>query len=359
MRALGRKLRKMTGKHAWRMAAAGILAGVLAAAVPGQTGTARAEVPKNIAAENTEVGSHGALQVDGASLVDARGEKYQLYGMSTHGIAWFPQYVNRETFRTLRDDWGTNCIRLALYTDEYGGYCSGGDKAELKKRIEEGVSYATELGMYVIVDWHVLNDRDPNVHKAEAMAFFDEMAAKWKDQDNVIYEICNEPNSGVTWEGIRNYANEIIPVIRRHDADAVVIVGTPTWSQDIDQAQKNPLQFDNIMYALHFYAGTHRDQLRNRAEECIRQGLPVFISEFGMCDASGNGANDFSQADKWMELIDRYDLSYCCWNLANKNEKSSVIKQECTKISGWENGDLSESGQWIRERFRREEWKQK
>ena len=208
--------------------------------------------------------------------------------------------------------------------------------------------------MYAIVDWHVLNDRDPNVHKAEALAFFDEMAERWKDHDNVIYEICNEPNSGTTWDGIKSYANEVIPVIREHDSDAVIIVGTPTWSQDIDQALDSPLEFDNVMYALHFYAGTHTDWLRNRCEECVTKGLPVFISEFGMCDASGSGGNNFDQASRWMELIRQYDLSYCCWNLANKNETSSVIKPDCQKTSGWTESDLSESGQWIRERFRAE-----
>lgn len=302
------------------------------------------------AAEGTEL--HGALRVQGPDLVDEKGEKVRLYGMSTHGIAWFPQYVSKETFKTLRDDWGSNCVRLAMYTDEYNGYCSGGNQEELKRLLEDGVSYATELGMYVIVDWHVLNDRNPNVHREEAERFFDEMAEKWKDQDNVIYEICNEPNSGVTWEEIKSYGDRIIPVIRTHDSDAVIIVGTPTWSQDVDQALKSPLQYENVMYALHFYAGTHTEWLRDRAEDCIRQGLPLFVSEFGMCDASGNGANNFEQAEKWMELIDTYNLSYCCWNLANKNETSSVIKPECNKVSGWDESDLSESGKWIRRQFK-------
>lgn len=310
------------------------------------------------AVPTTRPTDHGTLRVEGPNLVDAKGEMVQLYGMSTHGIAWFPQYINREAFQTLRDDWGSNCVRLALYTDEYNGYCSGGNKEELKQLVENGVSYATELGMYVIVDWHVLNDKNPNVHKEEAIRFFDEMASKWKDQNNVIYEICNEPNSGTTWEDIVSYADQIIPVIRKHDSDAVVIVGTPTWSQDVDQALKAPLAYGNVMYALHFYAGTHTDWLRKRAEECIKQGLPICISEFGMCDASGNGANDFVQASKWMELIEKYNLSYFCWNLANKSETSSVLKPECTKVSGWEESDLSEAGAWIRQQLRREGRKQ-
>ena len=277
---------------------------------------------------------------------------FQLYGMSTHGIAWFPQYISRDTFCTLRDDWNTNCIRLAMYTDEYNGYCSGGNQEELKTLVKKGVDYATELGMYVIIDWHVLNDRDPHVHKTEALAFFKEISALYKDHDNVLYEICNEPNSGVSWDSIKAYAREVIPVIRANDEDAVIIVGTPTWSQDIDQAAASPLEYDNLLYALHFYANTHTDWLRQRLEACIAQGLPVFVSEFGTCDASGNGGNNFDETSRWLEFLDRHQISYCCWNLANKAESSSAIAPGCGRLSGWSPEELSESGRWIREYFR-------
>lgn len=310
--------------------------------------------PVDCSGATVPVTAPGALHVEGRNLVDERGENVQLYGMSTHGIAWFPQYVSKETFQTLREDWNTNCIRIAMYTDEYHGYCNGGNQEELKNLVKNGINYATETGMYAIVDWHVLNDRDPNVHKDEAIKFFDEISALYKNHNNVLYEICNEPNSGVTWENIRQYADAVIPVIRNNHPDAVIIVGTPTWSQEIDKALAQPLVYDNVMYALHFYAATHTDWLRQRCEACVEAGLPVFISEFGMCDASGNGGNDFVQASKWMELIDKYGISYCCWNLANKNETSSVIRSDCGKTFGWTEEELSESGKWIRRQFQAE-----
>ncbi|MBP3205231.1 MAG: glycoside hydrolase family 5 protein [Lachnospiraceae bacterium] len=297
-------------------------------------------------------GTHGALHLDGTRLVDQNGDPVQLYGMSTHGIAWFPDYVNYDAFQTLRDDWHTNCIRLAMYPHEYGGYCTGGDQNQLKNLVKTGVDAATDLGMYVIIDWHVLQEQDPNVYKEQAKAFLDEMSRTYADHTNVLYEICNEPNGSTTWDSVKSYAEEVIPVIRANDPDAVIIVGTPTWSQDIDKAKANPLDFDNVMYALHFYAGTHKDVLWNRLDSCVQNGLPVFISEFGMCDASGNGANDFNSAQSWFNVIERYNLSFCCWNLANKNESSSVISPSCSKTSGWSEDELSEAGKWIRDYFR-------
>ena len=129
------------------------------------------------------------LHVEGSRLVNAAGEPVQLRGISTHGLAWFPDYVNEDCFRQLKEEWGADIVRLAMYTDEYGGYCSGGDRQALKALVQEGVGYATKLGMYVIIDWHILSDNDPNIHKEEALAFFDEMSALYAEQDNVIYEI--------------------------------------------------------------------------------------------------------------------------------------------------------------------------
>lgn len=303
----------------------------------------------------TPFDNHGRLSVKGTDIVDKNGDKYQLKGLSTHGLSWFPDYVNKDAFQTFRDDWGANLIRLAMYTYENGGYCSDGNKEYLKGLVDDGVQAATELGMYVIVDWHVLQDQNPNTYKEEAKAYFEEMSSKYKNYDNVIYEICNEPNGGVSWAEVKAYAEEVIPIIRKNAPDAIIIVGTPTWSQDVDIAAQNPITgYDNIMYAIHFYAATHTDNIRSKARTALSGGLPIFVSEFSICDASGNGAIDYGQAEQWFDLIGEYNLSYAAWNISNKDETSSLIKSSCTKTSGWTVDDLSETGVWIRKKIRGE-----
>ncbi len=298
----------------------------------------------------TPYGEHGALSLNGTQLVDASGAPYQLRGVSTHGLAWFPQYANKEAFRTMRDVWGVNVVRLAMYTGESGGYCTGDDnhRKYLKNLVYDSVDAATELGMYVIVDWHVLNDRDPNLYIDQAVGFFGETAQRYAAYDNVIYEICNEPNGGVSWQSIKSYAEQVIPVIRERDANAVIIVGTPTWSQDVDQAAADPIAgYSNIMYALHFYADTHRDGLRQKMISAIDAGLPVFVSEFGICDASGNGAVNREQADIWVDTMDRYGVSYCIWSLSNKAETASLLRSTTSAASGWSYEELSDCGKWF------------
>lgn len=290
----------------------------------------------------------GSLSVKGTQLVDEKGEAVQLRGLSTHGIASFPQYVNEELFGEFRREWKANVIRLAMYTAESGGYCTDGDREYLKDLVRSGVEYATGQDMYVIVDWHILSDNNPNMHKDEAIDFFEQMSKEFSGHNNVIYEICNEPNGGTSWEEIKTYAQEVIPVIRANAPDAVILVGTPNWSQYVNEAAANPITgYENIMYTLHFYAATHTDDLRSTMTAAIDAGLPIFVSEYGICDASGNGNIDEAQANAWVQVLDQYNVSYVAWNISNKNETSAIIKSTVEKTNGLSWEDLSDSGQWL------------
>ena len=314
-----------------------------------QVGSKRTEGNVTNSTPNTDASVNiSPLWLEGTQLVDAQGNPVQLRGVSTHGLAWFPQYVNQEFFMELHDDWNANVVRLAMYTAEYGGYCSDGDKESLKQLVKDGVTYATNAGLYVIIDWHILQDCNPQTNQEEAKVFFEEMSKEFSTYDNVLYEICNEPNGGTTWEQVKAYAEEIIPVIRANDEDAIIIVGTPTWSQDVDKVVENPIAgYDNIMYALHFYAATHTEWLRDRMEYALEMGVPIFVSEFGTCDASGNGGIDKEQSNEWIKIMDSEGVSYVAWNLSNKNETSAIFKTDCEKISDFTTDDLTENGQWI------------
>ncbi|MCM1497623.1 MAG: cellulase family glycosylhydrolase [Clostridium sp.] len=299
----------------------------------------------------TPVANHGALSVKGTDVVDKNGKLFQLKGVSTHGINWFPEYVNKQAFSSLAG-YGANAVRLAMYTADNSGYCSGGNREELEKRIDEGVAACTELGLYVIIDWHILSDGDPNQYSEEAKNFFDKMAGKYAGHDNVIYEICNEPNGGTTWESIKAYAEEIIPVIRQKDKNALIIVGTPNWSQDVDIASGNPISGQkNLLYAVHFYASTHKSDMRSKVETARGNGLPMIVSECSICEASGNGTINYDEAGSWMKLIDEYHMGFFAWNLSNKDEQSSLLKPSATKTGEFSKEDFSETGIWFMEQF--------
>ncbi|MCC8105923.1 MAG: glycoside hydrolase family 5 protein [Clostridiales bacterium] len=313
-----------------------------------------------VSAASTPLSKHGKLSVKGTNLVDSKGNTFQLRGISTHGINWDvgKNYVTKKSFKTLRDQWGVNAIRLSLYMEGYNGYCSGGNKSQLRSLVNKGVKYATELGMYAVIDWHILSDGNPNTHYKEAKSFFTTMAKKYKNYKNVIYEICNEPN-GCSWSSIKSYAKKIIKVIRKYDKDAVIIVGTPSWSQlgsslTSNEVADNPITgYSNIMYSLHFYAGesAHTQYLPDKLTYALEKGLPVIVSEFGMSAASGGGSINKTSANQWFTLLNKNNVSYFCWSLSNKAETCSLLKSSTKKISGWKSSDLSAAGKSIKKKY--------
>lgn len=292
----------------------------------------------------TPVQKHGRLFVKGTNLVDSNGNNFQLRGVSTHSISAFPEYINKETFKEMRDVWGINVIRIAMYSNPNDGYT-----VKLHDKVKEAVQYASDLGLYVIIDWHILQDNNPNIYKSEAINFFKEMATEFKDNENILYEICNEPNGNVTWaKDIKPYAEDVISEIRKIDSNSIIIVGTPTWSQDVDIVADDKIEgYSNIMYTLHFYAATHKDSLRSKMKSALDKGLPIFVTEFGISDASGNGKIDEAEGDKWIDALNQYNISWVCWNLSNKNETSAILNSSCKKLTGYDESDFSGEGKWL------------
>ena len=313
---------------------------------------------ETVAYKKTPVGAHGRLNVKGTKLVDQYGKEIQIQGVSTHGINWDvgEPYVNYNSFKILRDKWGVNCIRVAMYTEDYNGYCVTDDtnRKKLLKTIDLAVGNAKKLGMYVIIDWHVLNDQNPLKHKDEAKQFFKKMAKKYGKNKNVMFEICNEPNGTTTWNDIKKYANPIIKVIRKYAKKSIIIVGTPTWSQDVDVASMSPVKNGkNIMYAIHFYAATHQDYYMNKVKKAISNKLPVICTEFSGCEANGNGNINKSSLYKWLNYLKSNGIGYCCWSLSNKNESASLLKADCYKKYGYTYSDLSKMGKLLVEFYKK------
>ena len=293
--------------------------------------------------KNNLVSYNGWLKIKDNTLVNEKNEKIQLKGMSTHGLQWYGEYANEETIKDLKE-MGSNLIRIAMYTEE-NGYISN---RNIKEKVEKIVEIAKKEDMYVIIDWHILSDGDPLIHKEEAKEFFREMSLKYKNYPNVIYEICNEPNGNVTWENnIKPYAEEVIKVIRENSKKSIIIVGTPTWSQEVDKPANNKINDELVMYALHFYSGTHTEWLRERAKEALKE-IPIFVSEWGVSDASGNGGVYKEETLKWLKFMKENNISWANWSLSNKNESSAMLitGAPANKIS---EEYLSESGKIIKE----------
>lgn len=297
---------------------------------------------------------YGNLQVIGTDICDQNGNPVQLRGMSSHGLQWYGKYANKNVISWLKDDWNAQLWRAAMYTA--GGYI--GNPA-LKARVIDSIDAAVESGIYVIVDWHVLPDRDPLLYVKQAEEFFAEIAQNYGDKANIIYEICNEPNGkDVTWkDNIKPYAERIIKVIRQYDPDNIIIVGTPNWSGDVISPSKDPiLNQKNIMYTVHFYAGSQKGERRREIKKALKSGLPIFVTEWGCTKDSGDGGVFEQETLEWMEFLKKNNISWANWSVNNKGEDSGILAFNADRDAKgqWTEKDLSKAGKFIRRIMRNE-----
>ena len=291
---------------------------------------------------------NGALHVEGTDLVDEKGEPAVLRGLSTHGLTWYPEYVSESLFRQVSEDWNCNLIRLAMYSELY----CGGDKEESLEVLFRGIEAAIAADQYVLVDWHILKDSNPLDHAGEAAAFFDMIAERYQGVPNILYEICNEPNGKTGWKDITTYADRIVPVIRARDPDAVIIVGTPEYDRDLMVAALNPLPYDNLMYTCHFYTASHYDELFSEMRAAREMGLPVFITECGLSEESGDGRLDLENAAVWFSYLDQEKMSYAVWSLSGKAETSAFLVPSYDPERPLTDSSLTPAGLWGRDLIR-------
>jgi endoglucanase len=293
--------------------------------------------------DETIVEKWGQLRVKGTHIVNEAGEPVALRGISLFWSQWIGKYYNYDCIEWLKDDWQCTVVRAAMAV-EGGGYLIN-PETEMAK-IEAVIEACIDMGIYVVVDWH---DHNAQAHIEEAIDFFTQIAQYYGDSPNLIYEIYNEPLQ-VSWSNvIKPYADTLIHEIRLLDPDNIIVVGTPTWSQDVDAASKNPVTGDHIAYALHFYSGTHTQWLRNKAVTAMKNGAALFVTEFGVCESDGSGDIYYDETEKWFTFMNDSMLSWCNWSVADKDETSAALRPGASATGGWSDTDLTESGAYIRE----------
>ncbi len=292
------------------------------------------------------VADNGHLRVIGHQLCNEQGKPYQLKGMSLFGLMHKPECITYDAFKVLREDWKSNVVRAPVYMANYSRATNYNQSPTFNNiLIDSIVTWSERLGMYCILDWH--NDRygspdDPN-HKS-ADAFFELMSKKYAGKKNIIYELFNEPyGTSITWDTIAHYANRIVPIIRKNDPKAVILIGTTDWDQKLETVDTTKLNDNhNVMFTFHFYAASHASLYPMFARQIHR--LPVFVSEWGVCESSGMGSIDTASSSVFLTTMkqhvldtDTVSVSWCNFSYGDKDESTSVLQPQSCGKGLWNN----------------------
>lgn len=303
-----------------------------------------------VAQDNTPVSKHGQLKVQDGIMVNQKNEAPQLRGISLSWSVWGGRkYYNPEVVNWLADDFKVSLLRVSMAIEPDSGYLK--DPVGQEKMVTKVIDAGIAKGLYVLIDWH---DHHANKNVKQAKAFFSKMARRYAGVPNVIYEVWNEPEKE-EWSTIKNYAVEVIREIRKHDQKNIVVVGSPFWDQHVDVAAKDPIRDQqNIVYAFHFYASdpNHQAGLMAKADEAIRLKLPLFVTEWGVGEANGDGVFDMQKTDNWMQWMEKNKLSWANWNITDKKETTAILTPGANAKGNWTATELSPAGQYIRTQLR-------
>jgi endoglucanase len=292
-------------------------------------------------AQQTAVEKFGALQVTGNKIVDKNRMPVQLRGMSLFWSQWQGQYYNPSTVKWLVEDWKINIIRVAMAVDNKGYATNPREKTKVIAVIDAAI----KNGIYVLVDFHV---HDASKYIEHAKTFFAEIAEIYGHYPNIIYEPWNEPVHDSWNDVIKPYHEAVIAEIRKHDPDNLIVCGTRTWSQDVDEASTNPIEGVNIAYTLHFYAATHKQQLREKAKVALENGIALMVTEYGTCEATGDGIVDEAETRLWWDFLDEHKISHANWAMSDKVEAASAVVPGTRPSGRWKKDQLTRSGTLVR-----------
>ncbi|GAB3998516.1 cellulase family glycosylhydrolase [Glycomyces albus] len=291
--------------------------------------------PTDPAPEGTPVEEHGQLHVCGTHMCDANDQTVQLQGISSMWLHWQtqPYAQNLSALEWMRDNWNIEVFRVAMGVEPEGAYLS--DPARWKAEVETVIENAATAGVYVIVDFHA---HEAHQHQSEAIAFFSDLADRYGHLPNIIWEPYNEPTQ-VSWSGtVKPYHEAVLASIRQHDPDNIVVLGSPTWSQDVDVAAGDPVSGTNLMYTLHFYSCTHTDWLRAKADTARDAGLALFVTEWGASAADGglDGQVCLGEAQQWIDWMAANQISWTAWKLDVGDDSTNLLSSGAPVTGGWD-----------------------
>jgi len=292
------------------------------------------------------VDAFGRIAFKDGRLRSESGEPVTLRGVSLFWSQWMPQFYRTETIEWLAKDWRIDVIRASLGV---GHPDFRGTADEEVAKIHAVVLAAIKCGIFVIVDWHA---HEKETEAAEAI--MSAIAQQYGDCPNIIYETWNEPKCGLDWtQDIKSHHVRIATAIRQYAPRAPIILGTPDFSKRIVAAARSPLALENVAYSVHFYAGSHREGLREEIRQALASGVSIFVSEWGVCEADGDGVYERAETLRWLNFLNENQIGHVNWAISDKHETCAALRPGASPLGGWNSSNLTPSGHLQRRYLRR------
>lgn len=268
------------------------------------------------------------IAVRGNRFVNPAGEPVLFRGVSVadpdklaHQGRW-----NRELLVAVKN-FGANIVRLPVHPIAWHERTPEG----YLPLLDEAVDWCTELGLYVIIDWHSIGNLQSGMFQArmyetsiaDTLNFWREIAARYRGHNTVaFYELFNEPVhirgqlGEMTWTQWKELNEQMIGVIRFWDAETIPLVAGFDWAYDLTGVRREPVRADGIGYAVHPYEHQRQRPWEPKWEEdfgYVADKYPVLATEFGFDLKTGESVHDEHYGNRVVRYLEQRGIGWQAW----------------------------------------------
>jgi hypothetical protein len=273
------------------------------------------------------------IRVKGNQFVTAEGKAIVFRGLDASD----PDKLERDghwnkAYVEAVKSWGANIIRFPVHP---AAWRKRGVEPYLKL-LDQGVKWASESGLYVIIDWHSIGNLRSELFqntmyettKKETLEFWRTMALQFKGNSTVaLFELFNEPTvmngalGTCSWAQWKELMEEVITVIRANGSTAVPLVAGFNWAYDLTPIAKEPINAEGIAYVSHPYPMKREKPWEAKWTQdwgFAAEKYPVILTEIGFCGPDEKGAHvpvisDESYGDAITAYCANKGISYTVW----------------------------------------------
>jgi aryl-phospho-beta-D-glucosidase BglC (GH1 family) len=268
------------------------------------------------------------IMVQGNKFVDEKGDTILFRGLSISDPDKIADQGNwtKKHFEQVKE-MGAMIVRLPVHPVAWRNRTPEG----YLELLDQAVSWCTDLGMYVIIDWHSIGNlcmelfQNPmyNTSKTETYEFWRTIAGHFRGHNTVaFYEIFNEPTQfngllgSMSWSDWKEINEKIIKLIRAYDNETIPLIAGFDWAYDLTPLHYDPINAEGIGYVTHPYPMKRKRPWENKWEENFAFAAgryPVFATELGFGLKEGEEVDDNHYGNLIINFLEKRGISWAAW----------------------------------------------
>jgi endoglucanase len=214
--------------------------------------------------------------------------------------------LQEEYFQLVRDA-GFDAVRIPI---RWSAHAALSEPYAIDPAVFDRVDWAVDQvlsnGLLAVINIHHYEEimQDPQEHRERFLGLWEQIAEHYQDHPgDLLFEVLNEPNTGLGPSTWNTFLQEAIDTIRRTNPNRTIIVGPANWNNIAMLGFLELPEDDNIIVTVHYYEPF---QFTHQGAEWVSDSDPWLGTTWEGSDAEENAVlKDLDTAASWAQKRNR------------------------------------------------------